>query len=313
MTDADRYTAHDASPLVTAVVLTYNEADDTIACVRSLLADNYPNLRVVIVDNGSTDGGLERIRRAFPAIEVIQRARNGGYASGNNAGIRFALRRQSDYVLISNSDVVVQKGFLTPLVDVAERAHDVGVVIGTIRYQANPEEIYYAAGKFSRLLCTGMNRTRRSSSAAQQDKTLDVTFVNGALLLFRKTVFETLGLFDERFFLYFDDLEFSRRYATRYRLVYTPKSIVFHKSGAGKGWKSYTESYLYYNTRNRYWVFASDPGWYRIYVSIFNILNAMAKTAVLVTNLFSAPHKTARQLHALWRGVRDGFFRRPST
>ncbi len=293
-------------PSVVAVVLTTNEAKDAEKCVRSLLAANYSNLRIIVVDNASTDSGPEILHRQFPDIQIIVRSTNGGYAAGNNTGISAALEQDADYVLVSNSDIIVEKDFLKPMVSIAEQQMSVGLVVGTARYQSHPEQLYYAAGKFSRLLCTGMNTTRKSKILARGEKEVDVDFVNGAAFLARRKVFEELGLLDEKFFLYFDDLEFSRRYGSRFRLVYTPKSVAYHKSGGGKGWRNYTENYLYYHTRNRFWVFHNEVLLYRMYVAVYAVLNAVAKSVIISTNILNDSQKTMMQLCALWRGIRDG-------
>jgi GT2 family glycosyltransferase len=296
-----------------AVVLCTNEAEEASACIRSLLQVDYPNFKIFLVDNASTDGSAEKLGKRFPDIRVICRATNEGYSAGNNTGIRAALEAGADHVLISNSDIVADSNFLKPLVQILEQQADVGLVAGTARYSSHPEQIYYAAGKFSRLFCSGMNTTRRSGKLAEGERDVDVNFVNGAMFLTRRSVFESLGLLDESFFLYFDDLEYSRRYGSRYRMVYTPKSVVYHKSGGGKGWRRYTTNYLYYHTRNRFWVFRNEPLYYRIYVAIFATMNVLAKSAVLSGNFVADRERTLAQVQALWRGYRDGLLREAQT
>ena len=96
-----------SSPLVYAVVLTFNVRDMSKRCFESLRTLTYPNLRVLVVDNGSTDGTEEMARMDFPDFSVIQTGANLGYTGGNNRGIEDALRHEADYVLILNPDTVV--------------------------------------------------------------------------------------------------------------------------------------------------------------------------------------------------------------
>jgi hypothetical protein len=133
-----------------------------------------------------------------------------------------------------------------------------------------------------------------------------VDFVNGAVVLFKREVFERLGLLEEKFFLYHEDNEFSIRYGKKYRMVYVPGAVVYHKSGAGDGWRSYSQTYLYYYTRNRVWLFSKGPTAYRIYVVLFTVANAIAKTFLISLNFFSEYGRARGQLAALWGGVRDG-------
>jgi GT2 family glycosyltransferase len=94
-------------------------------------------------------------------------------------------------------------------------------------------------------------------------------------------------------------------------MMYTPRGTAYHKSGGGRGWKSYTELYLYYHTRNRLWVFAGDPFYYRAYVVAFTIANALAKAGIIVMNYRRDPQMNRKRLRALGRGVVDGLFKPP--
>lgn len=293
-------------PTVYAVVLNYNGAEDTKKCVRSLQQSGYSTLEIVLVDNASPDSSAEILAKTFSDLPLIRQPTNAGYAAGNNAGIRYALGKNADYILIVNNDVVVEKGFLEPMVALMLRDTGIGVVNAKVFYQSTPYEIFSAVGEFSRWLCTGLNKGRDKTACQSSTLECDVDYICGVLLLVRREVFETVGLLDEQFFMYFEDMEFSRRVRTRYRLAYTARSVAFHKSGGGKGWRTYTELYLYYHTRNRVWAFKDEAWPYKSYVVLFTLANALAKAAVVSLNCVSAPQKMIRQLKALRDGVIDG-------
>ncbi len=99
-------------PKVFAVVVCMNEREDVIRCVRSLLETEYPGIRVIVVDNASTDGSVEALRAEYPSMQILRNERNVGYAAGANCGIRVALEQGAEYVLVSNSDIVVDRHFL---------------------------------------------------------------------------------------------------------------------------------------------------------------------------------------------------------
>lgn len=296
----------DTKPAIFAIVLNYNGADDTKKCVYSLLQSGYANLHIVLVDNASPDGSGDVLAEAFPKLPLLRQQSNTGYGGGNNAGIRYALQNNADFVLIINNDVIVEQEFLQPMVDVLHRDPGIGVVNGKVFYQSQRDQVFSAAGHFSPLLCAGLNKGGTKRSGRDQNLECDVNYVCGVLLLVRRNVFETIGFFKEEYFMYFEDLEFSRRVSSRFRLRYSPQAVAYHKSGSGRGWSRYRELYLYYYTRNRFWVFKSDPWYYRIYVILFSIANAIGKSLAILLNIMRDRARMWRQLRALWQGIWDG-------
>jgi GT2 family glycosyltransferase len=290
-----------------AVILNYNDAADTIACVESLNASRYPDLGIVVVDNCSTDDSKEAVQRRFPLLPCVVRTDNGGYAAGNNAGVDFALARGAEFILILNNDVTVTSGALTVLMETAKSSPTIGIVTCTARYTDSPSRLYYAGGGFRRWLCTGVNVPRGFNGFHNDDPPIDVDFVNGCVMLVRGSVFTHMGMLREEFFMYFEDLEFSRRVGKSLRLCYTPRAVVHHRSGGGRGWRNYSPLYLFYHTRNRLLAFRDDPFWYRLYVIIFTLSNVCAKSVVLLSNAGAQGSETPGQLRALWRGIFAGF------
>jgi len=241
-------------PQIIAIVLNWNGYADTAKCVLSLQQAAYSSLKIIMVDNGSTDGSAAKLEQTFPDLTLIKLPRNLGYAAGNNAGIKAALEFDTEYLLVLNNDVVVDKNFLLPMVALAEKNPSWGIVTCKAFLQSHPQRIYCTAGSFSRIRCAGVPLSRR-----YLDREGEVNYISGCVLLVKKKVFETVGLFNEKFFMYCEDLEFARRVVKQFKLAYTPQGIVYHKSGGGDRWKNYTETYLYYTTRNRFWVFQNEP------------------------------------------------------
>jgi GT2 family glycosyltransferase len=115
-------------PEVAIVILNWNNAPDTIACLESVAHLDYPNTRILVVDNGSTDGSADRIRQAHPSIPVLETGQNLGYAEGNNVGIAVALEQKAPYICILNNDIALRPDFLTQLVAEAEADTSIGIV-----------------------------------------------------------------------------------------------------------------------------------------------------------------------------------------
>src|SRR4051794_35948913 len=122
------------APKVSTIVLNWNRYEISRDCIESLLRATYSNHEIVFVDNGSKDGSGERIRREYPQVVYVQNDKNLGFSRGCNAGIRVAMGRGADYVLLLNNDTLVEPGFLEPLVETAERDRDIGLISGKILF-----------------------------------------------------------------------------------------------------------------------------------------------------------------------------------
>ena len=133
-------------PLVYVIVLTCNGKDDTLECLKSLQQVTYSNVRLLLVDNASTDRTVEAVEERFPGVEVISNQSNLRFAGGNNIGIRYALDRGAEYVLLLNNDTVVDGDFLMQLVHAAEKERAIGMVGPKIYYYDDRRRIWFAGG-----------------------------------------------------------------------------------------------------------------------------------------------------------------------
>lgn len=288
---------------ITAVVLNWNRPDDTISCVRSLQGCGYRDLDFILVDNASTDDSVVRIQSELGEIPMIRRPSNGGYAAGNNAGIQYAREHGADYVLVINNDVVVTPGFLDPMVAELEGDPRVGIVTCDARFQSDRSRTYPTGGSISFVRAAGV---RLPKSKRTQRSVVD--FISGCILLVRRAVFDAVGLFDETFFMYFEDVEYSRRAGAAFHLVYTPEALVYHRSGGGVTWAGQTPTYLYYMARNRFIAFRHESAVYRMYLVLLGFAAAMAKSAAILAGAARTRNLgvASLQLRALWGGLGAG-------
>ena len=254
------------TPSVAVIVLNWNNAPDTLACLESLREVNYPSFHVIVVDNGSTDDSREQIAAAFPAVEILATEANLGYAEGNNAGLRRALQHPVKYLCVLNNDTIVAPDFLAALVDEAESAADIGMV-GPKMYFAAPPNMVFAAGSMinwttGELDQRGMGVVEKPD-ALLYDAATDVDFIIGCGVLVRRQVIEEVGLFDPIYYLNFEDVEWCiRMRRAGYRVRYTPNATLWHKVSATLGQASPANTY--YMTRNALIFFhAHAPGVWR--------------------------------------------------
>jgi len=233
----------------TAVILNYNNAAETIECVRSLERSTYPNLSILVVDNGSTDGSEQLIRGACPGVEILQTGRNLGFAAGNNAGIARALARGAAYVLILNNDTLVDPHFLEPMVEALEADHRAAAAGGTICYHPETEKVWYAGGSINPWRASAfVHHLDAPYASLDLEHTVDVSFITGCMMLVRAVALATAGTFDERFFMYLEDTNLCARLQSHgYRLLYVPRTRIYHRI-KHRGDRPLT---MYYMVRNR--------------------------------------------------------------
>lgn len=236
-------------PLVIVTLLNYENAPDTAECIDSLLACRYPRMEILVLDNCSRDDSLTMLHSRYPSVQLHEAEKNLGYTGGVNRTIELARKRNPDYILVLNNDTVVEPSFMDPLVEEMEQRPRVACACGTIYAYHDRNVIWYGGGHLVgwRGLAVHENKGLSIKPSALGG-TRPVTFVTGCMLLLRTSMLDEIGLEDERFFIYLDDMEISARILHKgYELIYVPRSVIFHKVYGEKEnpWK------LYLSVRNR--------------------------------------------------------------
>jgi GT2 family glycosyltransferase len=240
-----------ASPLVVAVVLTWNGRSDTLACLAALEASTYDALRVIVVDNGSTDGTAEAVAAAHPDVEVVRSEVNLGFAGGNDLGLQRALTLGADHALVLNNDVELEPAAITALVEAAERLPSAGAVNPKILFADPPGRIWFAGARFDpRRGYNGRQRGYGRPDGPDYDTLVETDRICGAAMLVPRAVLDQVGDFDERLFLYSEDTDWSlRARAAGHRLYVVPDAVAVHRVSAAAGGES-SPATLYYGVRN---------------------------------------------------------------
>ena len=214
---------------VTIVVLNWNGRDVTLACLESLARADVGGACVLVVDNGSRDASVDAIRSRFPDLAVLPLPENLGYAGGNNAGIRWALAQGAGAVLLLNNDTQVEAGFLTPLLELLNNNPRVAAVSSAILRHDSPEalteawlELHFGYGLVRRV---GVNALPGEGYDTIQQ--IDVAL--GCSLVLRREALEEVGLLDEGYFAYHEDVDWCTRAGKAGLLIcYQPFSRVWH-------------------------------------------------------------------------------------
>lgn len=246
---------------IAVVILNYNGLEDTLECLESVRRCDTTGheVEITVVDNNSQDGSQEALAK-LKDIHLIQNTDNLGYSGGNNIGVKKALERIRDAVIILNNDTLVERGLILNLA-AALKSADIaspkiyfaeGFEYHKDRYKKDQlgKVIWYAGGKIDWDNIIGMHTGVDEVDTGQFDKKTEIDLATGACLIAKREVFEKIGFFDEKYFLYLEDMDFCvRARKSGARIVYAPKAIVWHKNAGSIGSGSKLQDY--YFTRNR--------------------------------------------------------------
>ncbi len=233
---------------VGAVVLNWRRSEETIRCVESLLASDYPELVPVIVDNDSGDGSEARLRSAFPDLALVQTGANLGYAGGNNRGIERALAEGATYVLILNNDTRVDRSCVARLVATL-RADDTIGQVGPMVLDAERGTIGAVGGEVRWAAAEPRQIGHGEIDRGQHASVAEVGYVPGTAVLVRGAALAEVGLLPEDYFLYFEDVVWSLRFQRQgWRTVADPGAVVHHWESTSTGPDSPLKRY--YMVRN---------------------------------------------------------------
>jgi GT2 family glycosyltransferase/protoporphyrinogen oxidase len=283
-------------PLVYAVVLTFNHYEDTHECLSSIQQVNYDNLKVLVVDNGSTDGTPEKVQANFPEVEVIGTGHNLGVPWGYNVGFSFALQSGAEYVLMLNNDTIVDPQILAHLIAASEPDPQAGIIVPKILYYDDPGVVWSVGGRYRKFppahVILGQDRP-----SSEFDESFYLEYALSCGLLIHRRAFESAGLFDPGYFFFFDDWDFTHRVrAHGLHIIFVPEAKMWHKvskstrdsNKASFFWKTWGESSARFYRRH------GQPVWLSLLVHIGYIM---------VREFIKG---NGRMLKHFWMGVRAG-------
>jgi GT2 family glycosyltransferase len=203
--------AREATPRVGIVVVDYENLGDTLACIRSLRDLDYPHADVIVVDNGSASREDEAIAAEFgDAVLAIRADRNGGFAAGANIGIRAGIERGAAYIWLVNNDTLFEPASLRLLVEAMEAAPRFGIATPVILGSETADwsgDIWFAGGSVA--LARGI--AAHVTATAAGNVPLETGYVSGCAMLIRREVLDRIGLLEESYFMFWEDVEFSLR------------------------------------------------------------------------------------------------------
>lgn len=290
-------------PSVAAIVLNFNGREVTLQALASLTALGYEPLEIVVVDNGSTDGSFEAVAAAFPEVTQLRTEVNLGPAGGANLGVRHALDRGHDYLLILNNDIEVAPDLVTEMVRVAESGPAIGIVGPKAFFYWDRDRIWTAGGRITFREAVTKERGTGELDRGQYDRDEETGYVNGCAQLVKRAVFEEVGLWDPIYRLSFEDADFCLR-ARRagWRSWYAHRARLWHMVSVSTG--PYRAPKTYQTARSTAIFVRRYAGPWQWVTAVAMIL--LSLPAALVRE---ALRGNASAVAAKARGFFDGFFR----
>lgn len=237
-------------PILSVIIPNWNGKKFLVECIDSLKAQTFQDFEAILVDNGSTDGSAEFIEEQYGDwIRVIRNEKNLGFAGGNNVGIRAA---RGDYIVLLNNDTWTDPHWLEELVKATQSDPPVGMWSSKVcsyfhrkRIEGIGELIYWDG------LCRAQGQFEQDDG--QYEVMQEILFPPGCGAMYRKSLFDGIGLFDEDFFAYADDSEIGiRARLAGWKCLYVPRAVVYHKNSGTAG--QYSPLKAFYVERNRLWI-----------------------------------------------------------
>lgn len=251
---------------VSLIILNWNGIKDTLECLSSVKKSVVSDfsLEIIVVDNNSHDNSIEKIKKSFPEVIIIENKNNLGFAEGNNQGIKFAIERKSDFIILLNNDTYVDHNFIKEIVNSANINKSFGIISPKIYFAPNFEYhcerykeeergrvIWYAGGRIDWKNILFSHKGVDDLDNSQFNKEEETDFATGCAMLIRREVFEKVGLLNEKYFIYLEDVDLCiRARKAGYKIIYQPKGVIWHKNARSSG-KPGSFLHTYYIIRNR--------------------------------------------------------------
>ena len=316
---------------VAIILVNWNGYAMTKDCIESILANAAPPIntntplnqqdlfennstpvfKIVVVDNGSTDGSAEKLRHAFPQVHLIASTENLGFTGGNNLGMTWAIEQGFEYSFLLNNDTFVGPGFLEPLLNYMDAHPQTGAVQPRICFAHDRARIWNAGTAYHPWWGVTTTKGFNQIDGPQFAQAMPLDWITGCAFFIRNQVLTQIGLFDPAFFTYYEDVDLSFRIKKAgYRLHYLPVSVIYHIAGmSGKTIAKGKEGFLhasvhYHNVRNRIWI-------WRRYAQIWQWPSILAYHLFYFGGmlLYFLLRGRLNKFDATCKGLRDGFLK----
>lgn len=294
-------------PKIAIIIINWNTFQLTFNCLKSLEACSYNNISFFLVDNGSIDGSGDKIALEFPEVNYIKNEKNEGFTGANNLALKAILEQDFDYVLLLNNDTEVKPNFLSLLEAKMNSDDKLAATQPLILNFKNKDTIWNAGGSFNTFF--GLTKTRLKGMIFNPQLNIETStqWITGCCILVKTSVVKQVGLLDNRFFAYFEDVDWSIRMTNLgYKLAVVPESIIYHHtSGSTKKNNASNEGNLspyahFLNVRNHIYLIKKHTFFNTLGSWIYQIVKIFAFSIYFILRGRFVKFKM------VWRGLFEG-------
>lgn len=230
-------------------IVTYNSAEYIINCLKSVVDSEKNNfeIKIIVTDNNSTDDTVKKIKSFSNQIIILENSKNVGFSGGINIAIQYALSSSADYIFILNPDTLLKTDTIQNLYNNRKSAD---ILSPKIYFTDTPNIVWYAGGKIDWANCLGEHIGVDQEDRGQFNKIINIDYSTGCGELINSNVFRKIGLMNEKYFLYLEDLDFSlRAKKSGFKIKFIPSSMMYHHNAKSSSVGSPIQDYFI--TRNR--------------------------------------------------------------
>ncbi len=260
--------------MIAIVVVNWKNYNDTKDCLKSLYLSNNTSFSIIVIDNESKEESAFKLKESFPQITILPQETNLGFTEASNIGIKYGLNLGAEYIMLLNNDTVVPKNFLIPLLTTLRSNCQIAAVQPKIMFADNPNKIWSGGGIYYSLIAstTTIGYDQIDTEKYCKQKYLD--WLTGCCILIKAEIISEVGLLNNHFFAYYEDVDWSLRIRKLgYLLAYNPSIPIYHKAGASsktenKSADGFLSPFVHFlNIRNHIFLI-------RLHAKGFNAINA---------------------------------------
>ena len=292
---------------VCIITTAWNQIDKTMACLETINAQEYAGVSTLLVDNGSTDDTVEQVSKKYPQVKIITLPENLGPTGGYNVGFRQALADDFNLIFLVNNDTLLAPDCVSLLVDEAMTSTDIGLLMPKIYYADDPNRIWSVGGWENPWNMEVERPGENQIDHGEWEEPVDIDDAPFCAVMLTRTLLETVGLPDERYFLYYEDRDFSRRaQEAGFRLRLVPAAHMWHAVSSSSGGSD--------SPNERYWMARSGVLFFRknnqMKARWFIVIPWRAASAMKTTIKLIRRGKF-ESIKAYWLGLWHGVMERP--